>query len=272
MTAAIGRAEVAAPMAFLKRPGRPVTGGAFIVRAVCSVVLAVGASWSGAPCLAADLTLPPGPGRALVYGQCRTCHDLQYLTESAGVPRDTWSELLDSMKQYGLRISDDQRAEILDYLATYLGPKPPPAAAATASAARSASVDGAAVFRDQCAPCHLPSGQGVPDEFPPLANNADLFLSPDYPARVVLFGLSGKIRVGEQAFDSMMPPLAVLGDEEIAAVVSYVRQNWSNGRLRPEALKPLDAAAVGALRAGGGSPERVHATREELVKARPPSR
>ena len=33
------------------------------------------------------LQLPQGPNRDLVYGQCRTCHDLQYLKESAGVPR-----------------------------------------------------------------------------------------------------------------------------------------------------------------------------------------
>ena len=41
------------------------------------------------PCLADDLELPPGPDRALVYGQCRTCHDLQYLIELAGIPRDS---------------------------------------------------------------------------------------------------------------------------------------------------------------------------------------
>lgn len=249
-----------------------MTGGACVVRALCSVVLAAGAWWSAAPCLAAELALPPGPGRALVYGQCRTCHDLQYLIESAGVPRDTWNELLDSMKQYGLRISDEQRARILDYLATYLGPNPPPAAAAAASAVQAASADGAAVFRDQCAACHQPNGQGVPDQFPPLANNADLFLSRDYPARVVLFGLSGKIKVGERTFDSVMPPLGVLDDEEIAAVVSYIRQNWGNDRLRPEVLNPLDAGAVAALRAGGGSAERVHAARAELTKALPSPR
>ncbi len=249
-----------------------MTGASLVARTVCRVVLAIGTGWLSAPSLAAELALPPGPGRALVYGQCRTCHDLQYLTESAGVPRDTWSELLDSMKQYGLRLSDAQRVAILDYLATYLGPNPPPATAATAQAGRAVSAGGASVFRDQCAACHLPNGQGVPDQFPPLANNSDLFLSRDYPARVVLFGLSGKIRVGERMFDGMMPPLDVLGDEEIADVVNYIRQTWGNGRLQPKALKPLDADAVAALRAGEGSPDRVHAVRAELMKARSLSR
>ncbi len=78
--------------------------------------------------------IPPGPNRDLVYGKCRTCHDLQYLVESAGVPRTTWGELLDSMKQYGLELPKDERAKILEYLGTYLGPNPPPKTAAAAPA------------------------------------------------------------------------------------------------------------------------------------------
>lgn len=85
---------------------------------------------------AAAQELPAGPNRDLVYGNCRTCHDLQYLKESAGLPRDTWTELLDTMKQYGLRIQPDVRAKILDYLATYLGPNPPPASAAAPAASK----------------------------------------------------------------------------------------------------------------------------------------
>jgi mono/diheme cytochrome c family protein len=195
-----------------------------------------------------NLQLPPGPNRELVYGQCRTCHDLQYLIESAGVPRDTWSDLLDSMKQYGLRISPEQRAKILDYLGTYLGPNPPPKTAAAAPATP-AKVDGGAVFKDQCAPCHQENAQGVPGAFPPLAHNADLFLSPDFPVRVVLFGLSGKITVNGQTLDSAMPPLDVLSDQQIAAVVNYVRGNFGNAALAPKTMKPVDAATVAQLRA-----------------------
>jgi mono/diheme cytochrome c family protein len=210
------------------------------------------------PCLADNLELPPGPGRDLVYGQCRTCHDLQNLKESAGIPRDSWNELLDSMKEYGLRITPEQRARILDYLGTYLGPNPPPASAAVAPAAKAtagkapaaeATVDGASVFADQCAACHQLNGEGVAGQFPPLAHNADVFLSRDFPLRVVLFGLSGKIVVGGKNFDGVMPPLGeVLSDAQIAAAVTYVRGAWGNSGLRPKAMTPVDAAAVAALR------------------------
>ena len=207
--------------------------------------------------------LPPGPGRELVYGQCRTCHDLQYLVESAGVPRSTWNDLIDSMKQYGLRIPPEQRAKILDYLGTYLGPNPPPKGAA-AQPAKPAKISGAEIFTNQCSACHQPKGQGVAGQFPPLAHNADLFLSEDFPLRVVLFGLSGKITVNGDHLDSVMPPLNVMRDEEIAAVVNYVRGAFGNDALRPKTMKPVTPAMVAALRKKNLSPEQVFAHRKSL--------
>lgn len=108
---------------------------------------------------------------------------------------------------------------------------------------------GAAIFRDQCAVCHQAEGQGLRGQFPPLAGNGDIFLSRDFPARVVLFGLSGKIEVRGETIDSAMPPLDFLSDREIAAVVAFVRQSWGNAALPHKSLKPLDAATVAALRA-----------------------
>jgi len=213
----------------------------------------------------AAIELPAGPNRALVYGQCRTCHDLQYLKESAGITRDDWDQMLISMRQYGLRLLPDQRAKILDYLGIYLGPNPPPKTAASAPATP-AKVDGASVFKDQCTACHQENAQGVAGQFPPLAKNADLFLSPDYPVRVVLFGLEGKIDVSGKKFDSAMPPLLdVLSDQQIAAVVNYVRGHFGNDALAPKNMKPVDASVVAKLR-----PEKnttaahVHAYRQKI--------
>jgi mono/diheme cytochrome c family protein len=235
-----------------------------IAGAVGGILCAVAVA---APARADDLTLPPGPNRDLVYGQCRTCHDLQYLIESAGVPRDTWNDLLDSMKQYGLRIPPEQRAKILDYLGTYLGPNPPPATPAQATAGP-AKVDGSAVFHEQCVACHQAQAQGVPGQFPPLAGNGDLFLSRDFPARVVLFGLSGKIKVKDQQIDSTMPPLDFLSDDQIAAVVEYVRGSFGNAALRPKDMTPLDAATVAKLRADTKAPsDEVYRERDKLKRA-----
>ncbi len=220
---------------------------------------------------AQQLELPPGPNRALVYGKCQTCHDLQYLKESAGVPRSTWNDLLDSMKQYGLELPKDERAKILDYLGTYLGPNPPKptatAAAAAPAAAPAAAVDGAKVFAEQCSACHQANGQGVAGQFPPLAGNSDLFLSPTYPVMVVLAGLSGAIEVEGKTLNSVMPPLDYLADADVAAAVNYVRGAWGNDKLHPGGMAPLDAAAVAAVRQQHIPAAQVYARRKALKAA-----
>jgi mono/diheme cytochrome c family protein len=114
--------------------------------------------------------------------------------------------------------------------------------------------DGRAVFEAQCVPCHQAGGKGVPGNFPPLAGNADIFLARDFPARVVLFGLSGKIHVRGQTIDGAMPPLGeLLKDGEVAAVVNYVRSAFGNDRLRPKDMAPVDAATVAGLRGQKGT-------------------
>ena len=209
--------------------------------------------------------LPPGPGRDLVYGQCRTCHDLQYLVESAGVPRSAWKDLLDDMKQYGLRITPEQRTKILDYLGTYLGPNPPPKTAVAAKETAPAKVSGADVFANQCSACHQAKGQGVAGQFPALAQNPDLFLSQDFPLRVVLAGLSGKITVKGDHLNSVMPPLdQVLSDQEIAAVVNFVRGAFGNDALRPQSMQPVTPAMVAELRKKKFTSEQVFAYRKSL--------
>ena len=126
--------------------------------------------------------------------------------------------------------------------------------------------DGAAIFNDLCALCHQPNARGVPGQFPPLARNPDLFLARDFPARVVLFGLSGRITVNGQDIDSAMPPLGdALTDAEIAAVVNYVRGNFGNEALRPKDMAPLDAGLVAKLRAQKNElADRSFAYRSEL--------
>lgn len=213
---------------------------------------------------AAEIELPPGPNRDLVYGTCRTCHDLQYLKESAGIPKSAWNDLLDSMKQYGLRIPPDRRTKILDYLGTYLGPNPPPAT--TVAKADTAPVDGKSLFNEQCSSCHQPSGTGLPGTFPPLAGNHDLMLDRLFPAYVVLNGLQGKISVEGTDYNAQMPSFAHLSDAQIAAVIEYVRGAWGNDTLRPANMAPLDAAAVAQARTTAKTPAEVHALRASLKK------
>jgi mono/diheme cytochrome c family protein len=91
---------------------------------------------------------------------------------------------------------------------------------------------GKAVYnRPTCAACHQASGQGTPGQFPPLAGSEwVLEEDPGKFIRLVLNGIQGPITVKGQAYNNAMVPWNVLSDEEIAAVITYVRQNkeWGN--------------------------------------------
>jgi mono/diheme cytochrome c family protein len=212
---------------------------------------------------AARFDLPEGPGRDFIYGYCQTCHDLQSVVDSAGIRRGAWDAVLDNMREFGLRVDADRRAKILNYLATYLGPNPPPQQKAT-EATEAGTADGAQVFGDTCIACHEADGKGKPEEFPPLAGNSDLFLAADFVPTVVLNGIEGPIEVEGAAFHNVMPPFDFLSDEEIAAVVAYVRSEWGNDAIRPADFPDVTAADVAAQRDKPMTPAEVHAYRESL--------
>ena len=66
--------------------------------------------------------LPPGPNRDVVVRACGACHDLEMVYESAGQTREGWDGTIETMTSYGLKVSPDERAQILAYLTSFLGP------------------------------------------------------------------------------------------------------------------------------------------------------
>jgi len=210
---------------------------------------------------AADrIELPQGPNRDLVYSRCRTCHDLQYVVESAGITADNWEALIEDMGRYGLRMPADEREKIVKYLVTYLGANAPKAAPASAPQVQ-ASVDGKTVYTRQCSACHQAEGAGLPKTFPPLTSNSDLFIDRMFPVYVVLNGLEGQATIKGEQYDGVMPPFDHLSDAEIAAVLGYVRSSWGNEKLRPAGFTDVDAAAVNQARQKRMSAKEVHSYR-----------
>jgi mono/diheme cytochrome c family protein len=226
----------------------------------------------------ADADLPAGPGRDIVYGHCRTCHSLTYLTDSAGISRDEWDAVVQSMHQLGMpKIGQGDRKTLVDYLGTYLGPNPRPqhstaSAGSGASHGEAESVDGKAIFRQQCASCHQRDGKGVRGQYPPLAENPDLFLSKDLPALVVLNGLNGKIEVEGRTYHGVMPSFDYLSDEKIAAVVQYVRTSFGNDSARPKDLSRISADDVAAARKQSLGASGVREQRAKLRQKNPPAK
>lgn len=86
---------------------------------------------------------------------------------------------------------------------------------------------GATVYKQSCAACHQTNGEGVPHAFPPLAKSDFLMADKTRAIRTVVHGLQGKVTVNGQEYDGVMPALG-LNDEDIANVLTYVRNSWGN--------------------------------------------
>jgi mono/diheme cytochrome c family protein len=69
---------------------------------------------------------------------------------------------------------------------------------------------------------------------------------PNRIGRIVLDGLTGPVTIKGQLFNAgatMTPWRATYNDEQIAAVLSYVRQQWGNNAppIKPEQIKAIRA-------------------------------
>jgi len=88
---------------------------------------------------------------------------------------------------------------------------------------------GKQVYMGLCFACHQPDGKGLPGAFPPLAGSDFLKADRERAVRIVLKGLSGPVTVNGTTINSAMPPQeAVLTDQQIADVLTYVTNSWGN--------------------------------------------
>ncbi len=105
-----------------------------------------------------------------------------------------------------------------------------------------------------CLPCHGANGEGGPIA-PPLAK-ADWVQGPvENLIRIQLRGLHGPLKVSgkDYALPAGMPALAHQTDEQIAAVLTYVRNSFGN------AATAVTPAEVKALRGEAGKPPLIQA-------------
>jgi mono/diheme cytochrome c family protein len=149
-----------------------------------------------------------------------------------------------------------QDPKVVAKLQAAAGPAPAPAAAPAAPAAATdafvkASDEqmkrGAAVYARTCIACHQPTGLGLPPVFPPLANAPIVAGNPELPVKFILQGLMGPITVNGMTYNSMMPPVAGVSDDDIADVLTYVRQSFGNqaNAVTADQVKAIRAATAG---------------------------
>jgi mono/diheme cytochrome c family protein/glucose/arabinose dehydrogenase len=101
-----------------------------------------------------------------------------------------------------------------------------------------------------CATCHQATGKGLDPAFPPLVGSPWVTGSEERLIKITLHGLYGKIDVNGKVYDPAkgVPPMTAFGsllkDEEIAAVLTYVRNSWGNKAepVKPETVKKVREA------------------------------
>ncbi len=128
---------------------------------------------------------------------------------------------------------------------------------------------GSQVFASNCIVCHQPDAKGVAGIYPPLADTVSSYVKLKagraYLAHVPSFGLAGPIDSHGESFDSNMPPLTQLSDDDIAAVINYVLTRFDQSLL-PGDFKPLTAEEVHGYRAKQMSEAEVHSERASLLE------
>jgi nitrite reductase (NO-forming) len=107
---------------------------------------------------------------------------------------------------------------------------------------------GQVVYNQVCIACHQAEGQGIPHAFPPLAKSDYLNEDPVRAISTVLHGLTGKITVNGETYESIMPQLG-LPDESVANVLTYVYSQWDNNgsEVTPSMVKDVRDAGAPAL-------------------------
>ena len=143
------------------------------------------------------------------------------------------------------RLSDADVHAIAVYLKD-IAAGPPEAATAPPSPAQMAS--GEKLYKGSCVACHELDGSGAPRIYPPLPGNANLqSADPLSTIRIVLDGAE-TITTPRAPNTGSMPGYAKMSDQEVADVVTYIRNAWGNA-----------APAVTASGCGEGGEEIVAA-------------
>jgi len=92
-----------------------------------------------------------------------------------------------------------------------------------------------------CFVCHQANGQGVPGQIPPLAKSDLLMADKAGAIRGVLQGRNGEVTVNGKKYNGIMIPFGQLKDEQVADVITYVRNNWGNSG---EGATPQEVNAI----------------------------
>jgi len=144
-------------------------------------------------------------------------------------------------------LTDDDALAIGVYIKS-LPATPPSTPRSTAAAAPAAMELGSKIYRQHCAQCHQPQGQGSGTAWPALAGNPTVTApSPVNAIRMVLDGGYAPATAANPRPHGMPPFGQILNDSDIAMLVSYIRNSWGNEAGGVTALEVKRARASSTL-------------------------
>ncbi|SHF69284.1 putative membrane-bound dehydrogenase domain-containing protein [Fodinibius roseus] len=98
--------------------------------------------------------------------------------------------------------------------------------------------EGKQAYETHCGSCHQSDGSGMERMAAPLRNSRWVSGNPKQLIRLVLHGLRGELQ---------MPPMKTLSDEDLADILTYIRNRWGNGAgpISPEAIDSVRGETTG---------------------------
>ncbi len=107
--------------------------------------------------------------------------------------------------------------------------KKPVAKASPASAGLQNAINsGKVLYTQYCAVCHQADGLGVPGLNPPLSKTVYVLGDQTRLINIVLKGLSEGVEIDGETYSNVMPAMAFLTDQQVADVLTYVRNSFHN--------------------------------------------
>ena len=102
---------------------------------------------------------------------------------------------------------------------------------------------GQKVYTEQCLSCHMADGLGVSHMNPPLVKTS--FVLGDKPTliTIVLKGMNSKTEINGDFYHNVMPPHDYMTDQQIADVLTFVRNSFGN---KAKAVTPAEVKTVRA--------------------------
>jgi mono/diheme cytochrome c family protein len=116
-----------------------------------------------------------------------------------------------------------------------------------------------------CVTCHQPNGGGLDPAFPSIVKSPWVTEDKQRLIKIVMYGLMGPIKVGGKEYNGQVPmtPFAgMLKDEEIANVLTFVRNHFGN---QADPVTPTEVKAIRDANKG----RMMLFTTDEILKAHP---